>query len=102
LKLFFSLPCCPADVDPSSLLALNRGHWAIENSHHYVRDVTFAGDRSRIRMGHTPQILVVCRNLVIMLIHRSDSSQIATARCSISYHTRRAFDLLFLRASPQQ
>jgi predicted transposase YbfD/YdcC len=39
LKLFFSLPCCPADVDPSSLLALNRGHWAIENSHHYVRDV---------------------------------------------------------------
>ncbi len=39
----------PGSDGPQSLLALSRGHWGIENSLHYVRDVTFAEDRSRIR-----------------------------------------------------
>ncbi|MFB3110946.1 MAG: transposase, partial [Gemmatimonadales bacterium] len=34
---------------PSRLLALNRGHWGIENRLHWVRDVTFDEDRSQIR-----------------------------------------------------
>src|SRR5260221_7555049 len=73
-----------------------------QNSLHYVRDVTFAEDRSRIRTGHAPQLLAACRNLAITLIHRSGSSHIAASRRSFSYHPRRAFDLLLSRASPQQ
>ena len=73
-----------------------------QNSLHYVRDVTFAEDRSRLRTGHAPQLLAACRNLVITLIHRSGSSHIAAARRSFSYHPRAAFDLLLSRASPQQ
>jgi predicted transposase YbfD/YdcC len=92
----------PQANEPSSLLALCRGHWAIENSLHYVRDVTFVEDRSRIRTGHAPQVLATCRNLAITLIHRSGSSHIAAARRSFSYHPRRAFHLLFAKASPQQ
>lgn len=92
----------PGQDGPHDLLALVRGHWAIENSLHYVRDVTFAEDRSRIRTGHAPQLLAACRNLAITLIHRSGSSHIAASRRSFSYHPRRAFDLLFSRASPQQ
>lgn len=65
---------------PQCLLELSRGHWSIENSLHYVRDVTFAEDRSRIRTGHAPQILAACRNLAITLIHRSGSSHIAASR----------------------
>src|ERR1700730_14450041 len=53
---------------------------------HYVGDVTFAEDRSRIRIGHAPQLLAACRNLVITLIHRSGSSHIAASRRSFSYH----------------
>jgi predicted transposase YbfD/YdcC len=87
---------------PQRLLELSRGHWSIENSLHYVRDVTFAEDRSRIRTGHAPQILAACRNLAITLIHRSGSSHIAASRRFFSYHPRRAFDLLLSRASPQQ
>ena len=79
-----------------------RGHWAIENNLHSGRDVTFAEDRSRIRTGHAPQLLAACRNVALTLIHRSGSSQIAASRRSFSYHPRRAFDLLFSRASPQQ
>ena len=102
VEVVFLIAILPPEVEPPALLALNRGHWAIENSLHYVRDVTFAEDRSRIRTGHAPQLLAACRNLVITLIHRSGSSQIAATRRSFSYHPRRAFDLLFLRASPQQ
>jgi predicted transposase YbfD/YdcC len=87
---------------PQYLLELSRGHWGIENCLHYVRNVTFAEDRSRIRTGHAPQLLAACRNLALTLIHRSGSSQIAASRRSFSYHPRRAFDLLLSRASPQQ
>ena len=31
----------PEQADPGQLLALNRGHWSIENRLHWVHDVTF-------------------------------------------------------------
>ena len=67
-------------ASPARLLALNRGHWSIENRSHYVRDVTFGEDRSRLRSGHAPQILAACRNLAITLIHRFGSSHITATR----------------------
>src|SRR5216683_1576904 len=124
-RLAWHHPCCPThwqphrkgEVDrcsglphgplpnapdgPLSLLALNRGQWAIEKSLHYVRDVTFAEDRSRLRTGHAPQLLAACRNLAMTLLHRSGSSRSAATRRSFSYHPRRAFVLLFARPSPQ-
>ena len=66
----------PAQASPERLLTLIRGHWRIENSLHYVRDVTFGEDRSRLRTGHAPQLLAALRNLVITLIHRSGSREI--------------------------
>jgi predicted transposase YbfD/YdcC len=103
VEVVFLIAILPPEADgPPSLLALSRGHWVIENCLHYVRDVTFAEDRSRIRTGHAPQLLAACRNLAITLIHRSGSSHIAASRRSFSYHPRTAFDLLLSRASPQQ
>lgn len=32
-----------------------RGHWAIENREHHVRDVTFGEDASRVRTGNAPR-----------------------------------------------
>jgi predicted transposase YbfD/YdcC len=78
-------------ASPQRLLELVRGHWCIENRSHYVRDVTFAEDRSRLRTGHAPQILAALRNLAITLIHRHGSSQIASTRRSLSSHPERAF-----------
>jgi predicted transposase YbfD/YdcC len=49
------------------LLELNRRHWSIENRSHYVRDVTFDGDRSRIRIGHGPAVMASLRNFAIAL-----------------------------------
>ena len=78
------------------LLELVRGHWSIENGSHHVRDVTFLEDRSRLRTGHAPQILAALRNLVMTLIHRHGSSQIASTRRSLSSHPERAFAWLLV------
>jgi len=50
------------------LLVLNRGHWEIENRVHYVRDVTFDEDRSRIRVKNGPRVMASIRNLVISIL----------------------------------
>lgn len=81
-------------ASPERILALLRGHWHIENRLHYVRDVTFGEDRSRLRSGDAPQILAALRNLAITLIHRSGSSDIAASRRAFAYHPRRALRLL--------
>ena len=59
-----SLPA--ADAGPERLLELSRGHWAIENKLHWVRDVSMNEDRCRVRAG--AHVLAAIRNLVLWLI----------------------------------
>jgi hypothetical protein len=70
-----------------------------QNSSHYVRDVTFGEDHSRLRSGQSPQILATFRNLAITLIHRQGSSQIAATRRHFASHPRLAFRLLLPTSS---
>lgn len=98
--LITNLSC--AQASPSRLLTVIRGHWSIENGSHYVRDVTFGEDRSRLRSGDAPQVLATLRNLAITLIHRTGTSQIAATRRMFSYDPAQALDLLFRYWSPQQ
>jgi predicted transposase YbfD/YdcC len=44
-----------------------RGHWAIENSLHWVLDVTFGDDQSRVRKGHGAKNMAVVRHFAINL-----------------------------------
>src|SRR5216117_79864 len=73
-----------------------------QNRLHYVRDVSFGEDRSRLRTGSAPQILAALRNLAITLIHRNASSQIAASRRHFAAHPREAVTLLLQRRSTQQ
>jgi predicted transposase YbfD/YdcC len=50
-----------------------RGHWGIENSQHYVLDVTFAEDSSRIRSGTAPQISSSIRRMALNILQRDKS-----------------------------
>lgn len=58
----------PARAGPAEILALNRGHWEIENRLHYVRDVAFDEDRSRVRTGRLPRNLACLSNAAISLV----------------------------------
>ena len=47
-----------------------RGHWAIENTQHWVLDVTFAEDASRIRKGSSPEISAAFRRMALNILQR--------------------------------
>ena len=54
-------------ASPEKILELNRGHWNIENRLHWVRDVTYDEDRSRIRKGNGPRVMASLRNCAISI-----------------------------------
>lgn len=58
----------PERADAKRLAAIVRGHWGIENRLHWVRDVNFGEDASRIRTGHAPQVMAIFRNVAISLL----------------------------------
>lgn len=58
---------------------LIRAHWGIENRLHYVRDVTFGEDASRVRTGSSPQILAALRNTANYLLEGVDAPSKAAA-----------------------
>jgi len=69
----------PARATPGRLLAWVRGQWQIENQSHWVRDVTFNEDRSRVRCGNLPQVMVALRNTTIGLLRWAGHTNIASA-----------------------
>jgi hypothetical protein len=54
-------------LSPPQAQGLLRGHWSIENSLHYVRDVTFAEDHSTAYVGHSQLNLAALRNATIAI-----------------------------------
>lgn len=50
-----------------------RGHWGIENSLHWVLDVTFDEDRSRIRKDYGPDNFALLRRFALGLIKQDTS-----------------------------
>lgn len=83
----------PHQARPDELAAWIRGHWQIENGLHWVRDVTFGEDASRVRTGNTPQVMASLRNLAISLHRIAGATNIAKA---LRHHARNALRPLHL------
>jgi predicted transposase YbfD/YdcC len=52
-----------------------RGHWDIENSLHWVLDISFREDDSRLRKDHGPENLALLRRLAASLLHNEGTSK---------------------------
>ena len=48
-----------------------RSHWGIENSLHFVLDVTFNEDQSRIRKGNAPQNIAMVKHVALNLLKQA-------------------------------
>lgn len=73
---------------PPPLLARHvRGHWGIENRLHWVRDVTYGEDASRIRTGTAPRAMAGLRNLAISALRLAGQINIAAGL----RHTARSY-----------
>ena len=55
------------------LAQLIRQHWSIENQLHWVLDVTFTEDASRIRRQHAPQTSAMLRRLAVSILSADTS-----------------------------
>lgn len=67
------------EAEAGRLLRLVRGHWAIENQLHWVRDVTFGEDASQVRKQSAPEVMAALRNVVLGLLRAAGIKNIAAA-----------------------
>jgi hypothetical protein len=81
-------------ADASQLLRWARGHWSIENRSHYVRDVTFGEDASRIRKGSGPEVMAAIRNATIGFLRSIGVTNIAETLRRNPYQVGKLFTIL--------
>lgn len=84
----------PDQANPQQLLAINRGHWTIENSCHYILDWNFDEDRSRIRSGFGPENISRLRRFAIGVIKAKGVRSVAQKMRQITLNVRLVFDYL--------
>ncbi len=89
----------PQTGPPQRLLALKRGHWRIENTLHYVKDVVLGEDRSLIHCGQGPTIMALPREAALTLLQRAGVRQISARLRYHSQHPTAAVALLLTHPS---
>jgi len=81
-------------ADPQRILNVNRGHWTIENSCHYIIDWNYDEDRSRIRTGYGPENITRLRRFAIGVIKSKGVRSVAQKMRELTRNVRLVFDYL--------
>lgn len=56
---------------PEALLQAVRDHWGIENTLHWILDMSFNEDYSRIRKENAPQVMAIIRHIALNLLQQA-------------------------------
>ena len=64
-RYYISSLICSAE----HIATTTQSHWSIENQLHWVLDVSFGEDRSKIRDGHAPHNIALVRHAIINAIN---------------------------------
>ena len=78
-EIAYFISSLPPTTDAKIFYEGIRGHWQIENALHYVKDVTFKEDRSRIRTKNSPQNKSLVINIVINIFRKNNYDNMAQA-----------------------
>ena len=80
---------CSFSESAAEIATRIRGYWGVENKVHYVRDVTQAEDKSRIRTTPLVQTFALARNFALNLYRDYGFSNMAQAqrRCGQTLNT---------------
>lgn len=85
----------PQQASPQRVLAVNRGHWAIE-SVHYIIDWNYDEDRCRIRTGFGPENISRLRRFAVGMLKsfQKPTQSVAELMRKLCFRTRLVFDYL--------
>ena len=61
------------------ILSASRMHWGVENSLHWVLDVAFGEDDSRVRVGNAAENLSVLRRMALNMLKSESSAKVGVA-----------------------
>jgi predicted transposase YbfD/YdcC len=64
------------EADAKKLNRVIRSHWSIENSLHWVLDIAFREDDSRIRKDHGPENMTTLRHIALNLLKQDKSIKV--------------------------
>lgn len=67
-KRFYISSC---DADPEKLLRAIRLHWGVENTLHWILDMSFGEDQSRIRKGNAPENMAIVRHTAFNMLQNA-------------------------------
>ena len=96
--------CFISSLPPKARLQLQavRRHWSIENAHHWVLDVAFGEDNSRIRTGYAAHNMAILKRIAHNLLRQDRTLKvgIANKRLAAGWDKNYLCQLIGLKPKP--
>jgi predicted transposase YbfD/YdcC len=86
-----------SSASAEKLLAMTRAHWSIENSLHWVLDIAFREDESRLRKDNGAENFAIIRRIALNLLKQDKSIKVGIKNKRLNAGWDHAYLLKLLR-----